>query len=71
LLPAEINPVEAMAIQVVNPILRAPALTAWPPVAVVRVAMVVAVAVAVEAAVMAVETVAAADAHSAAEQRQC
>ena len=53
-----------MAIQVVNPILRAQALTAWPLVAVARVAKAAAVAV------MAVETVAVAAAHSAAEQRQ-
>ena len=54
-----------MAIQVVNPILRAQALTAWPLVAVARVAKAAAVAV------MAVETVVVvAAAHSAAEQRQ-
>jgi len=53
-----------MAIQVVNPILRAQALTAWPLVAVAPVAK--------AAAVMAVETVVVAvvAAHSAAEERQ-
>ena len=58
-----------MAIQVVNPILRAQALTAWPLVAVARVAKAAAVAVmAVETVVVAVVAVVAA--HSAAEERQ-
>ena len=56
-----------MAIQAVNPILRAPALTVWPLVAAVSVAT-------AAAAVMVVETVAVAvavaAAHSAAEQGQ-
>lgn len=56
-----------MAIQVVNPILRAQALTAWPLVAVAPVAKAAAV-MAVETVVVAVVAVVAA--HSAAEERQ-
>ena len=54
-----------MAIQVVNPILRAQALTAWPLVAVAPVAKAAVAVMAVETVVVAVVA-----AHSAAEERQ-
>ena len=58
-----------MAMQVANLIPHAPALTAWPLVAVARVAM--AVAVAVATAVVTEAVVEAVVAPSAAEQQQC
>lgn len=57
-----------MAIQVVNPILRAQALTAWPLVAVAPVAKAAVAVMAVETVAVAVVAVVAA--HSAAEERQ-